>query len=199
MHSKNRRWRRSYNRSIAPHSCRSPRLQAEVADPASGTGVSNRLGSRRAKAPKLERKSPPGQCRGRDHGVGVRAETLERLFKPFNTSKPRGLGMGLSISRSIIVAHGDRLWTENNPGGGATFSFSLPRRSMPRPGSTSLSCAPLPGTPERVTSGTHELKRRNDLAAAGDARSWSRRLTGPVSPGSPRSRGKLRCRRSRSP
>jgi two-component system, LuxR family, sensor kinase FixL len=48
------------------------------------------------------------------------------VFEPFYTSKPHGLGMGLPISRSIVEAHGGRLWVENNPGGAATFTFSLP-------------------------------------------------------------------------
>jgi two-component system, LuxR family, sensor kinase FixL len=62
----------------------------------------------------------------RDHGPGIPRETLERLFEPFNTSKPQGLGMGLSISRSIVSVHGGRIWAENNSDGGATFSFALP-------------------------------------------------------------------------
>ena len=61
-----------------------------------------------------------------DRGPGIPRQTLERLFEPFNTSKPQGLGMGLSISRSIVNLHGGRLWAENNSDGGATFSFALP-------------------------------------------------------------------------
>jgi two-component system, LuxR family, sensor kinase FixL len=61
-----------------------------------------------------------------DTGHGISEDKLLRVFEPFFTSKPNGLGMGLVISRGIIEAHGGRLWTENNEAGGATFTFSLP-------------------------------------------------------------------------
>jgi signal transduction histidine kinase len=61
-----------------------------------------------------------------DHGPGLTAEARERLFTPFYTTKPQGMGMGLSISRSIIDAHGGRLWATPNPGGGTTFQFTVP-------------------------------------------------------------------------
>ena len=67
----------------------------------------------------------------RDSGAGITPDTLERLFQPFNTSKPNGLGMGLSISRSIVGLHGGRLWGENNSGPGAVFSFTLPVVQVP--------------------------------------------------------------------
>ena len=60
-----------------------------------------------------------------DCGPGIPAEKLSDIFKPFNTTKSKGLGMGLAISQSIIAAHGGRLWAENNPEGGATFRFTL--------------------------------------------------------------------------
>jgi len=61
-----------------------------------------------------------------DKGPGIANEILERLFQPFMTTKPQGMGVGLSISRSIIEAHGGRIWAEANPGGGAVFHFTLP-------------------------------------------------------------------------
>jgi signal transduction histidine kinase len=62
----------------------------------------------------------------RDHGIGLDPQRLEQVFEPFMTTKPTGLGMGLAISRSIIQAHGGRLWAAANPDGGATFRFVLP-------------------------------------------------------------------------
>ena len=62
-----------------------------------------------------------------DTGHGMDRETLEHLFEPFRTTKRNGMGVGLSISRTIIEAHGGRIWAEDNAGGGAVFSFTLPR------------------------------------------------------------------------
>jgi len=62
----------------------------------------------------------------RDRGTGVSAGDLDRIFEPFHTTKREGLGMGLSICRNIIAAHGGRLWVENNPNRGATFYFTVP-------------------------------------------------------------------------
>jgi len=61
-----------------------------------------------------------------DTGAGITSDEIERLFEPFHTTKKRGLGMGLAISRSIIEAHGGRLWATPNEGRGATFQFTLP-------------------------------------------------------------------------
>jgi PAS domain S-box-containing protein len=63
-----------------------------------------------------------------DTGVGIPIEKTEQIFDAFFTSKPQGTGMGLPISRSIIVSHGGRLWAVSNPGSGATFHFTLPTR-----------------------------------------------------------------------
>jgi PAS domain S-box-containing protein len=61
-----------------------------------------------------------------DTGVGIPEGKMEQIFESFFTTKVAGTGMGLSISRTIIDAHGGRLWAENNDGGGATFHFTLP-------------------------------------------------------------------------
>jgi hypothetical protein len=62
----------------------------------------------------------------RDSGPGVEPERLDQIFKPFYTTRNSGLGMGLSICRSIIDAHGGRLWTEANQPRGAVFQFTMP-------------------------------------------------------------------------
>jgi len=62
----------------------------------------------------------------KDSGVGFTPQTADRIFEPFYTSKTDGMGIGLSISRSIIEAHHGRLWATPNDGPGATFSFAIP-------------------------------------------------------------------------
>ena len=61
-----------------------------------------------------------------DTGPGIAASALDTMFEPFTSSRSGGLGMGLSISRSIIEAHGGRIWGENRPEGGAIVGFGLP-------------------------------------------------------------------------
>lgn len=65
----------------------------------------------------------------RDSGVGINPETVEQLFDSFYTTKAKGMGVGLSISRSIVTRHDGRLWAEANEGPGATFSFCIPSAS----------------------------------------------------------------------
>jgi two-component system sensor kinase FixL len=60
-----------------------------------------------------------------DHGIGLTGDKLDKIFQPFYTTKREGLGMGLSICRSIIEAHGGRLWAVNNLHRGATFYFTV--------------------------------------------------------------------------
>jgi signal transduction histidine kinase len=63
-----------------------------------------------------------------DVGVGITAEDAGKLFDAFYTTKAGGMGIGLSVSRSILERHNGRLWAAPNDGPGATFSFSVPRR-----------------------------------------------------------------------
>jgi signal transduction histidine kinase len=62
----------------------------------------------------------------RDTGPGLSPQSLSRLFEPFYTTKPEGMGMGLSICRSIIEAHGGRLWATPREPQGALFQFTIP-------------------------------------------------------------------------
>jgi signal transduction histidine kinase len=62
----------------------------------------------------------------KDTGSGINAAALDDIFQAFYTTKADGLGMGLAIARSIVEAHGGLLEARNDPGGGATFSFTLP-------------------------------------------------------------------------
>jgi C4-dicarboxylate-specific signal transduction histidine kinase len=73
--------------------------------------------------------SPAVQITVHDLGCGFSAEQAARVFESFYTTKPNGLGMGLSICRSIVEAHGGRLWAQANEDCGATFFFSLPVES----------------------------------------------------------------------
>ncbi len=61
-----------------------------------------------------------------DKGPGIPEDRLKKVFEPFFTSKAEGMGMGLSIARSIVEAHNGRVWAENSPGGGAVFRIRLP-------------------------------------------------------------------------
>jgi PAS domain S-box-containing protein len=64
-----------------------------------------------------------------DTGVGLPAENTELIFDAFHTTKPQGTGMGLAITRSIVEAHGGRVWATANAGAGATFHFTLPAKA----------------------------------------------------------------------
>jgi signal transduction histidine kinase len=61
-----------------------------------------------------------------DNGIGFEMENSERVFEAFYTTKAEGMGMGLSICRSIIEVHGGQLWHSSNVGHGMTFQFTLP-------------------------------------------------------------------------
>lgn len=72
-----------------------------------------------------------------DTGIGIRDADADRLFTPFFSTKPRGTGIGLSISRFIIERHGGRLWAEKSNGRGATFCFTVPVAPAEAPGRVS--------------------------------------------------------------
>ena len=65
-----------------------------------------------------------------DCGVGINRHPVDSVFEPFITSKVHGLGLGLSICRSIVDGHGGRMWAANNEDRGATFTFQLPRTEV---------------------------------------------------------------------
>ena len=67
-----------------------------------------------------------------DSGVGFAPEDRERLFEAFYSTKAQGVGIGLSVSRSVIVRHLGRLWAVRNEGPGATFTFSVPAGPIPK-------------------------------------------------------------------
>src|SRR5688572_32178145 len=72
----------------------------------------------------------------RDAGVGFDPRTMDKLFEAFYSTKNDGMGVGLSVSRSIIENHQGRLWAVLNDGPGATFSFSVPSRLRETPDAT---------------------------------------------------------------
>jgi signal transduction histidine kinase len=79
-----------------------------------------------------------------DTGVGLTPDQADRIFKAFFTTKPQGTGMGLPISRSIIEAHGGRLWFTANVGSGATFHLTLPCEvEMKQPSQNAAASPPL--------------------------------------------------------
>jgi signal transduction histidine kinase len=76
---------------------------------------------------RTEREDPGGvRVSVRDAGVGIDPDSMTKLLGAFYTTKRDGMGIGLSVSRSIIERHGGRLWGEPNDGPGATFAFSIP-------------------------------------------------------------------------
>jgi PAS domain S-box-containing protein len=90
-----------------------------------------------------------------DAGVGFEPQNQDRLFEAFYSSKSGGMGIGLSVSRSIIEAHHGRLWAAPNDGPGATFAFSIPCRCECRTGALSLGAI----QPSAVTGGVQHVTR----------------------------------------
>jgi signal transduction histidine kinase len=66
-----------------------------------------------------------------DNGLGVPADEIEHIFDPFHESKAKGVGLGLSLCRTIVGAHGGRLWASRGETHGATFHLQLPRSDLP--------------------------------------------------------------------
>jgi len=78
----------------------------------------------------FETGEPMVQVTVADTGSGISEEIADQLFQPFVTTKANGMGVGLSISKRLVEAHGGRIWVEKNPGGGTVFRFTLePGRS----------------------------------------------------------------------
>jgi signal transduction histidine kinase len=81
----------------------------------------------------LEKEGDHAKISVRDTGKGIDPEIMPRLFTKFATSSDEGTGLGLFISKSIVEAHGGRIWAQNNPDGvGATFTFTLPIEEVGR-------------------------------------------------------------------
>jgi signal transduction histidine kinase len=83
----------------------------------------------------------------RDAGVGLDPQNADRLFQAFYTTKDDGMGVGLSVSRSIIESHHGRLWAEPNDGPGVTFSFSIPHASETGTVASGVGAIPTPAVP----------------------------------------------------
>jgi signal transduction histidine kinase len=78
-----------------------------------------------------------------DTGIGLPADKADQIFEAFFTTKPQGTGMGLAITRSIIEAHGGRLWATPNSGRGATFLFAVPAEVASQPTLDATAAAPV--------------------------------------------------------
>jgi len=99
----------------------------------------------------------------RDSGPGLDRKDLDRVFDTFYTTKSCGIGMGLSISRSIVAAHGGRLWAEVNAPRGAVFRFTLPAAAK-----DSRILLGRPAGPKRCTKALQQTRIVNGLSKAAD-------------------------------
>ena len=103
----------------------------------------------------------------RDSGPGLDPKNLERVFETFYTTKSAGTGMGLSISRSIVAAHGGRLWADVNAPRGAVFQFTLPGTATDSTKSSTSPSGQFAG-PERRTEALQQTHLVNGLAKVAD-------------------------------
>jgi signal transduction histidine kinase len=92
-----------------------------------------------------------------DTGAGLDPKSMDRLFEAFYTTKSGGMGIGLSVSRSIVESHHGRLWAVSNDGPGATFSFSIPCRPE---GATSVHSLGAIRAPDVTTAQLHVMRNQ---------------------------------------
>jgi signal transduction histidine kinase len=93
--------------------------------------MSSTIKTQRRIAIKTARNAESAELSVADAGPGVLPNKLKEVFEPFFSTKPNGLGMGLSIARTIIEAHNGQIWAENQARGGAVFYISLPLTPLP--------------------------------------------------------------------
>lgn len=85
----------------------------------------SRLGDAKSSAEQPSAEKPSIEFALRDHGSGLSVDIVKRLFQPFSSTKPEGMGIGLSLCRAILSAHGGRLWAQSHADQGTTFFFAL--------------------------------------------------------------------------
>jgi len=93
-----------------------------------------------------------------DAGPGIAPEASERIFDAFYTTKVDGMGIGLSVSRSIIESHHGRLWAQPNDGPGATFAFSIPCRSEPVSDPVAFGAIRAPSVPDAQSASRQRVE-----------------------------------------
>jgi two-component system, LuxR family, sensor kinase FixL len=94
-----------------------------------GDAMSQQMQNPRVLTLRTSRANESVQIAVLDTGCGIPPGREEKIFEPYHSTKPQGLGVGLSLSRSIMLAHGGRLWAENRATGGAVFYVSIPEWS----------------------------------------------------------------------